>query len=40
MAWKNLKQKSFADVLVVNHAALEELDGINELVDWARIELM
>ena len=40
MAWKNLKQKSLADGLVVNHAALEELDGINELINWGRIELM
>lgn len=38
MAWKNFKQTSFADGLLVNHAALEELDGINDLINWQRIE--
>lgn len=40
MAWKNLKQKSLADSLVVHHQALEELDGVNELIDWSRIEAL
>jgi len=40
MAWKNLKQKSLADNLIVHHAALEELDGVNELIDWSRIEAL
>ncbi len=38
MAWKNLKQKSLADSLMVHHHALEELDGVNDLLDWSRIE--
>ena len=40
MAWKNLKQKSLADGLMVNHAALEELDDVNEIIHWDRIESM
>ena len=40
MAWKNIKQTSFADGLLVNHAALEELDDINTLINWCRIETM
>lgn len=40
MAWKNLKQTSFADGLLVDHAALEELDDINTLINWQRIEAM
>ncbi|MDD7804392.1 MAG: transposase, partial [Endozoicomonas sp. (ex Botrylloides leachii)] len=40
MAWKNLKQKSLADGLIANHVALEELDDINELINWDRIESM
>lgn len=38
MAWKNLKQQSLADALMVKHSALEELDDVNELIDWCRIE--
>ena len=40
MAWKNIKQKSLADGLMVNHAALEELDDVNEIIHWDRIESM
>lgn len=40
MSWKNLKQKSLADSLIVDHHALEELDGINDLIDWSRIETL
>jgi len=40
MAWKNLKQRSLADDLMVNHAALEELDDVNNLIDWKCIESM
>ena len=40
MAWKNLKQRSLADGLMADHAALEELDGVNELIHWDRIESM
>jgi len=38
MTWKNLKQRSLTDDLMVDHAALEELDDVNELIDWKRIE--
>lgn len=39
MAWKHLKQRSFADDLLVEHAALTELDEVHDLLDWSRIEL-
>jgi hypothetical protein len=32
MAWKNLKQLSFADSLNSEHEAVTELDDINELI--------
>ncbi len=38
MAWKNIKQRSFADELVEVHSAVEELDDVHELINWARIE--
>jgi IS5 family transposase len=38
MSWKSLKQQSLADALIVEHAALKELDDVEELVDWSRIE--
>lgn len=38
MAWKNLKQHSFADSLLVEHYALEELDGVNDLINWQEVE--
>jgi IS5 family transposase len=40
MSWKNLKQRSLADALLVEHKALTELDEVHELVDWGRIEIM
>jgi hypothetical protein len=40
LAWKNLKQRSLADDLMVDHAALEELDDVSSLIDWERIESM
>jgi len=40
MAWKNLKQRSLADSLLIEHADLEELDGVNNLIDWASTESM
>tara|TARA_R110001599_G_scaffold8670_1_gene42518 strand:+ start:5388 stop:5630 length:243 start_codon:yes stop_codon:yes gene_type:complete len=40
MAWKNSKQRSLADDLMVDHAALEELDGVNKLIEWSCIESM
>ena len=40
MAWKNIKQKSLADALLVEHAALTELDDAHGhgLLDWSRFE--
>ena len=38
MAWKNIKQRSFADDLVTIHSAVEELDEVHDLIDWSRIE--
>lgn len=37
MAWKNLKQRSLADSLVVTHEAVKELDELNELINWSRV---
>ena len=38
MAWKNIKQRSFADDLLVMHSAVEELDDVHDLINWERIE--
>ena len=38
MAWKNLKQRSLADSMLIDHDALKELDSVNELIDWDRLE--
>lgn len=38
MAWKNLKQRSLADSMVVTHEAVKELDELNELINWSRVE--
>ena len=38
MAWKNLAQRSLADAMLINHEALNELDGVSELIDWSRLE--
>lgn len=40
MSWKNIKQQSFAEALLVEHDALTELDEVLELIDWTRIEVM
>ncbi len=37
MSWKNLAQTSLSDALVKHHEALEELDGIDRLIDWKAI---
>lgn len=36
MIWKNLKQKSLADALTIEHTALTELDDVH--ADWSRLE--
>ncbi len=38
MAWKNIKQTSFADQMLIDHDALKELDDVHELIDWSRLE--
>jgi len=38
MAWKNLKQRSLAESMMIEHEALKELDSVNELIDWSRLE--
>ena len=38
MAWKNLKQKSLADALIVEHAALTELDDVHALLNWSKLK--
>lgn len=38
MAWKNIKQRSLAESMVVIHDAVKELDELNELINWSRVE--
>lgn len=38
MAWKNINQHTFADELFIEHDAIKELDGLNELIDRHSIE--
>lgn len=38
MAWKNLKQRSLAESMLVAHEAIKELDELNALIDWSRVE--
>jgi len=38
MAWKNLKQRSLADSMMIEHDALKELDSVHELIDWSWLE--
>jgi IS5 family transposase len=38
MVWKNLKQRSLADSMMIEHEALKELGSVNELIDWTRLE--
>jgi IS5 family transposase len=37
MSWKDLAQTSLSDAPVKHHEALEELDGIDRLLDWKAI---
>jgi len=38
MAWKNLKQRSLAEAMLIDHDALKELDVAHELIDWVRLK--
>jgi hypothetical protein len=38
MVWKNLKQRSLADALIVEYAALTELDDVHALLNWPKLE--
>jgi hypothetical protein len=38
MSWKNLKQQSLADALIVEHDAVAELDDAHDLIDWSRFK--
>ena len=38
MAWKNLKQRSLAEAMLIDHDALKELGAVHELIDWSRLE--
>ena len=38
MAWKNLKQRSLSDAMLIDHEALKELDDVHDLIDWSRLE--
>lgn len=38
MSWKSLKQHSLADSMLIDHAALHELDTVNEQINWEAIE--
>ena len=38
MAWKNIKQRSLAESMLIEHDAIKELDEIYSLIDWSRIE--
>ena len=38
MSWKNTEQNSFADVLVVEHKSLSELDDVHNIINWTEIE--
>jgi transposase, IS5 family len=38
MAWKNLKQSSLGDALLIDYEVLQELNGVHGLIDWSRLE--
>ncbi len=38
MSWKNTKQNSLADALVVEHKSLSELDDVHNIINWIEIE--
>ena len=38
MAWKTFDNSNLLDNYPIKHKALMELDNVNELIDWERIE--
>jgi hypothetical protein len=40
MAWNNLKQRSLADSMLIDHDALKELDAVNDLITWSRVDTL
>ncbi|MEB0033255.1 IS5 family transposase [Undibacterium sp. RTI2.1] len=38
MAWKNIKQRSLGDALIVEHKAVTELDDVHALINWLPLE--
>ena len=38
MAWKDITGRSFADSMTVTHAAIKDLDDLNDLIDGPRAE--
>ena len=38
MAWKNIKQRSLNDGMLIQHKALTELDDILKMFKWQNIE--
>jgi transposase, IS5 family len=40
MAWKNLKQQSLAEAMLVDHEAIKELDDVHDLINWSRLECL
>ncbi|PCI12007.1 MAG: hypothetical protein COB71_10790 [Thiotrichales bacterium] len=40
MAWKNLKQRSLAESMLIEHDALKERDDVHELITWPRSETL
>jgi transposase, IS5 family len=40
MAWKNLQQRSLAEGLLIEHDAIKELDDVQALIDWSRLEAL
>ena len=38
LAWKNTKQRSLAESMLIEHDPIKELDEIYSLIDWSRIE--
>ena len=38
MAWKNTKQDTLADALLIEHDSIKELDSLHALVNWHAIK--